>query len=238
MRPHEFWAICKEMRLALKDTPVNELLPVEGGTVQLARPQDSPFYGQFALSLASSSYCHPTGWDNEFGDHAVKVEGFSASKFLVSNGEFLEFMRDGGYQRRELWTDDGWQFVQYKKAKHPVFWVPIPDSEDAAEAEAAAVFDKEEKGKSNSSSTSAETATATYEKPRLPKFRYRCMLQEIDMPYDWPVDVNYMEAKAWCNWKALKTGKQIRLPTEEEWVLLRDTVYPDGPKASPGFTSH
>ena len=53
-------------------------------------------------------------------------------------------------------------------------------------------------------------------------FRYRTMLEEIDMPWDWPVDVNYLEAKAFCNWLAEKTRKKIRLPTEAEWVRLAD----------------
>ena len=39
------------------------------------------------------------------------------------------------------------------------------------------------------------------------------------MPWDWPVEVNYLEAKAFCNWKSAQTGKAIRLPAEEEWYL-------------------
>ena len=48
------------------------------------------------------------------------------------------------------------------------------------------------------------------------------MLEEIPMPWDWPVEVNYLEAKAFCNWKARRTGRPIRLPTEEEWYRLLD----------------
>ena len=48
------------------------------------------------------------------------------------------------------------------------------------------------------------------------------MAQIIDMPWDWPVEVNYLEAKAFCNWLARKTGKPLRLPTEAEWYRLRD----------------
>lgn len=54
-------------------------------------------------------------------------------------------------------------------------------------------------------------------------YRYRTMLQEIDMPWDWPVDVNYLEAKAFCNWLSAKQGKSIRLPTETEWYRLYDS---------------
>jgi 5-histidylcysteine sulfoxide synthase/putative 4-mercaptohistidine N1-methyltranferase len=53
-------------------------------------------------------------------------------------------------------------------------------------------------------------------------YRFRTMLEIIDMPWDWPVEVNYHEAKAFCNWKGTQTGKMIRLPTEEEWYRMRD----------------
>lgn len=55
-------------------------------------------------------------------------------------------------------------------------------------------------------------------------YRLRCMLQEIDMPWDWPVEVNYLEAKAFCNWKTAVSGKSIRLPCEAEWYHLRDSL--------------
>lgn len=54
-------------------------------------------------------------------------------------------------------------------------------------------------------------------------FRYRAMLEEIDMPWDWPVDVNYLEAKAFCNWMSVKRTKTIRLLTEAEWYRLYDS---------------
>ena len=48
----------------------------------------------------------------------------------------------------------------------------------------------------------------------------RLMLEEVPMPWDWPVEVNYHEAKAFCNWKSTQTGESIRLPTEDEWYRL------------------
>lgn len=54
-------------------------------------------------------------------------------------------------------------------------------------------------------------------------YRYRTMLEEIDMPWDWPVDVNYLEAKAFCNWLGTKKARPIRLPTEAEWYRLYDS---------------
>ena len=51
-------------------------------------------------------------------------------------------------------------------------------------------------------------------------WKLRLMLEEIPMPWDWPVDVNYHEAKAFCNWKAKLEGRLVRLPTEDEWQRL------------------
>jgi putative 4-mercaptohistidine N1-methyltranferase len=48
------------------------------------------------------------------------------------------------------------------------------------------------------------------------------VFEEIEMPWNWPVEVNYLEVKAFCNWKKEKTGLPIRLMTEEEWYILHD----------------
>lgn len=50
----------------------------------------------------------------------------------------------------------------------------------------------------------------------------RCLAEEIPLPGNWPVEVNQLEAKAFCNWKAAREGRPIRLPTEAEWHLLLD----------------
>ena len=55
-------------------------------------------------------------------------------------------------------------------------------------------------------------------------FRLRCLAQEIPLPGNWPVEVNYLEAKAFCNWKSEATGRPVRLPTEEEWYRLLDVT--------------
>ena len=54
------------------------------------------------------------------------------------------------------------------------------------------------------------------------EWQYRSLTELFDMPWSWPVDVNYLEAKAFCNWLAARTGHPIRLPTEAEWQRLYD----------------
>ncbi|MBK5196553.1 MAG: putative 4-mercaptohistidine N1-methyltransferase, partial [Proteiniphilum sp.] len=55
-------------------------------------------------------------------------------------------------------------------------------------------------------------------------YRLRLVAEEIAMPWNWPVEVNYLEAKAFCNWKSAKTGKKYRLPTEAEWYRLHNVA--------------
>jgi 5-histidylcysteine sulfoxide synthase/putative 4-mercaptohistidine N1-methyltranferase len=51
-------------------------------------------------------------------------------------------------------------------------------------------------------------------------WKLRLTNEEVDMPWSWPVEVNYHEAKAFCNWQSVQLGKQVRMPTEPEWYSL------------------
>jgi 5-histidylcysteine sulfoxide synthase/putative 4-mercaptohistidine N1-methyltranferase len=176
LRGNEHWPLCRERG----EPPENALLPVPAGGVALGRPADSPLYG----------------WDNEYGSHQAEVAGFQASRYLVSNREFLAFVEDGGYQHQEHWTEEGRGWLSYSRARHPLFWVADGSG-----------------------------------------YRFRTLAEEIDMPWNWPVEVNCLEAKAFCNWKAAKTGQPLRLPSEDEWYRLRDHVgvedEPDWPRPVP-----
>ena len=146
VRQLPLWNICPETG----EAPGNELLPVAGGRVVLGKSKDHPLYG----------------WDNEFGRQETDVWDFSASRYLVSNQEYLSFVEDRGYEQEEHWTPEGWKWVGFTQARHPLFWVESPGG-----------------------------------------YRFRTMAQIIDMPWDWPVEVNYLEAKAFCNWMAGRTGE-------------------------------
>jgi ergothioneine biosynthesis protein EgtB len=61
-------------------------------------------------------------FDNEHALHEVTLEMFAVRKSLVTNGEFLEFMKDKGYQRYHLWLSDGWAWVNENKVKAPLYW--------------------------------------------------------------------------------------------------------------------
>jgi len=55
------------------------------------------------------------------------------------------------------------------------------------------------------------------------KYKQRNLFSEMPLPMDWPVEVNYLEAKAYCNWMRERTGEPVRLPLEAEWVVLRES---------------
>ena len=100
VKPHKIWSyICRETGMP----PANELLPIAGGVVEMGKSRTNPLYG----------------WDNEYGYCKADVAPFKASKFLVSNLEFLEFINDGGYQTESHWTEEGWRWVEYNNAEHP-----------------------------------------------------------------------------------------------------------------------
>ena len=61
------------------------------------------------------------------------------------------------------------------------------------------------------------------------KYMQRNLFSEMRLPMDWPVEVNYLEAKAYCNWRSSQTGAPVRLPTEAEWSVLRESELGDVP---------
>jgi iron(II)-dependent oxidoreductase len=63
-------------------------------------------------------------FDNEKWAHPVTVQPFAIGRTPVINGQFVGFVEDSGYQRRELWSEEGWQWREKARAEHPVYWVP------------------------------------------------------------------------------------------------------------------
>ena len=64
-------------------------------------------------------------FDNELPLHQVYLEPFRLADRLVTNGEWLEFMADGGYRRADLWLSDGWATVNAEGWQAPFYWVEL-----------------------------------------------------------------------------------------------------------------
>ncbi|QIH07745.1 MULTISPECIES: 5-histidylcysteine sulfoxide synthase [unclassified Pseudomonas] len=162
--PHPDWQPCRDSGTAPRNTLVN----IPSGRVVLGRALTDPIYG----------------WDNEYGHHQADVPTFQASRYLVSNGEFLEFVTAGGYTDDSLWDEEGLGWRRYARAEFPTFWVQSADG-----------------------------------------WKLRLLAEEVPMPWDWPVETNCLEARAFCRWKARETGQSVRLPTEDEWHRMYDHVH-------------
>ena len=87
--------------------PENELTKIASTRVAVGKSRDFPSYG----------------WDNEYGMREMDVSEFQVAKFMCSNGEFLEFVKDGGYSNQKLWTEEGWKWKSFRNIKWPTFWV-------------------------------------------------------------------------------------------------------------------
>ncbi len=61
-------------------------------------------------------------FDNEGPRHDVYLQPFRIASRLVTNGEYLEFMREGGYTKPALWLSDGWDAVNTNHWKAPLYW--------------------------------------------------------------------------------------------------------------------
>jgi iron(II)-dependent oxidoreductase len=76
-------------------------------------------------SQRESEFC----FDNEKWAHPVEVKAFRISKTAVSEGELAAFIDDSGYTRHELWSEEGWAWVQAVQAELPLYWRRTPSGD-------------------------------------------------------------------------------------------------------------
>lgn len=103
-----------------------------------------PYYSHKALSESSEITDHrfikiPEGnysignkdtgfsYDNERSAHQVFLKSFDICASLVSNGEYMQFINDGGYADFQYWHSEGWAWLHEKNIKAPLYWEKIQD---------------------------------------------------------------------------------------------------------------
>jgi ergothioneine biosynthesis protein EgtB len=76
-------------------------------------------------------------FDNESPRHRAFVEPFQLADRLVTNAEYLAFVRDGGYRQATLWLADGWDLREREGWGRPLYWSPDGTSEFTLSGERA-----------------------------------------------------------------------------------------------------
>ena len=83
-------------------------------------PRDMVHFSGGRVCLGT--YDRRVAYDNERPLHGVDLQPFSIDVFPVTNGDYLEFMNAGGYSRRDLWSDDGWEWRAASEIEAPKYW--------------------------------------------------------------------------------------------------------------------
>ena len=77
--------------------------------------------GLYFIGFEGEDFC----FDNEKERHQVYLNQFKISKSLVTNGEFIEFIENGGYQNFKFWLDEGWSWIEENNIESPLYWEKI-----------------------------------------------------------------------------------------------------------------
>ena len=102
----------------------NPLFPAydEKGIEQVPMEENSEWLniaeGVYQIGYEGDGFC----FDNELKRHKVYLQPYQISSRLVTNEEYMEFIKAGGYQNFRHWHSEGWEWVKTKGAKSPLYW--------------------------------------------------------------------------------------------------------------------
>ena len=77
--------------------------------------------GIYKIGYKGDDFCY----DNELGVHKVFIADFDINNFLVTNGDYIEFIEAGAYTDFNLWLDEGWSWVNSEQINSPMYWHKI-----------------------------------------------------------------------------------------------------------------
>ena len=86
---------------------------------------DAGHTGIRATGATGADFC----FDNETPRHDALLHEHRIANRLVTNGEFRDFIRDGGYRNPTLWLSDGWSIINERGWQHPLYWNDDLDTE-------------------------------------------------------------------------------------------------------------
>ncbi|HMD32199.1 MAG TPA: SUMF1/EgtB/PvdO family nonheme iron enzyme, partial [Candidatus Acidoferrales bacterium] len=107
----------------LAPAPEPEMAAIPPGTATLGQPSR----GASRPAPTTKGETFAFGWDNEFETHVENVPEFRIGVYPVTNAQFLEFVRAGGYSDPGLWSSEDWAWKESRGLRHPHFWQSAAD---------------------------------------------------------------------------------------------------------------
>jgi len=102
----------------LSSATVEGMAEIEGGLFWLGYGEEVQSPKSKVQSLSNCGFA----FDNEKPSHQVFLQDYALDRALVSNGDYLEFIRDGGYQNFRWWFSEGWEVVNREQWRAPLYW--------------------------------------------------------------------------------------------------------------------
>src|SRR5260370_4922909 len=115
--------LCDQFDAPMRAAPrsvetVNGMVEVEGGLFELGYDTTGKDAGEPQARMPALQFA----FDNEKPAHRVYLEDFLIERAPVSNGDYLEFMNDGGYRDFRWWHSAGWEKVNQERWQAPLYW--------------------------------------------------------------------------------------------------------------------
>lgn len=204
------------------------------------QPQSFQFESQTILAILQPMQAVPAGefifgsdpadkdaYDNEkTTERRRSLPAFSIGRYAVTNAEFRCFIETGGYHDERWWSKEGWEWKQGGPDAHAAAiedWLKFRNRVKSLGVDkAAAQFNWIPSRQHFWGEMAALDEAVARERAR------DLFARSFDRPSYWNdatlasparpvVGVNWQEASAYCAWLSAVTGKQFRLPTEQEW---------------------
>jgi ergothioneine biosynthesis protein EgtB len=97
-----------DYNFSLNETP-GDIAPKKMITIQ---------EGVYEVGFDGSGFC----FDNELGRHRVYLGEYGIESKLITNGEFVEFIKDDGYKDFRHWHAEGFDWVKNNRIEAPMYW--------------------------------------------------------------------------------------------------------------------